>query len=331
MAITNEEREQLRKRQQQSYQSKGGSQTEVDSSRGGRDVSFFSPKEGRHMISILPYKVKSGNHPSLKAGDFDYVLDYWIHRNVGPNNGRVLCLARTYNKPCPICEERAVLSKGSVEKAQLDALTAKRMVLYNVVDHENESAGVQLFNVSHYLFEKELHESNYTGDGEAILFSDPDEGAAIRFRCAKEKGAGYEYMKYKDFNFIKRNPIQDAWLNDSLSLDSLLVVPTYAQVKALFFGSGEEEEPKSNYTREPDSDEEPFQSRPKRHADIPVGESLTGNATTASVLPPVVEEAASDGTCPHGHKFGIDTDEKAECDECKVWTACCDARDRAVV
>jgi len=31
--------------------------------------------------------------------------------------------------------------------------------------------------------------------------------------------------------------------------------------------------------------------------------------------------------CPHGHKFGIDTDDKKECDDCKIWGKCLDKKE----
>lgn len=36
-------------------------------------------------------------------------------------------------------------------------------------------------------------------------------------------------------------------------------------------------------------------------------------------------EEVEDGECPHGYRFGQDTDEYEECDTCPVWEACADA------
>jgi hypothetical protein len=47
----------------------------------------------------------------------------------------------------------------------------------------------------------------------------------------------------------------------------------------------------------------------------------------AKPTPPSESESAADGECPHGHRFGVDTDAKPECGECKVWDECMDARD----
>ena len=73
------------------------------------DVKFFTPKEGRNRINIIPYVIKTKNHPlvrskSAEVGDLDYVLDVYTHRGVGPTESTVLCLKETYEKPCPVCE-----------------------------------------------------------------------------------------------------------------------------------------------------------------------------------------------------------------------------------
>lgn len=36
----------------------------------------------------------------------------------------------------------------------------------------------------------------------------------------------------------------------------------------------------------------------------------------------------SDEKCPHGHRFGIDTDEFDECDDCKIWDDCIDEKEK---
>ena len=43
------------------------------------------------------------------------------------------------------------------------------------------------------------------------------------------------------------------------------------------------------------------------------------------------DKKADDGDknkCPHGHRFGVDTDKKDECDSCKVWENCLDALEK---
>ena len=61
------------------------------------EIKFFSPAEGKNRINIVPYVIKSKNHPLVKSGEAevgekDYVLDFYAHRGVGPAEKTVLCL-----------------------------------------------------------------------------------------------------------------------------------------------------------------------------------------------------------------------------------------------
>jgi hypothetical protein len=43
---------------------------------------------------------------------------------------------------------------------------------------------------------------------------------------------------------------------------------------------------------------------------------------------PATEPEPDENPCPSGYRFGVDTDDKPECGECKVWDECMDARDK---
>jgi hypothetical protein len=58
-----------------------------------------------------------------------------------------------------------------------------------------------------------------------------------------------------------------------------------------------------------------------RRAPAPTESKTAGSATASS-------EADVD-ECPSGHRFGVDTDDKPECDECPVWNECFDAKKAA--
>ena len=56
----------LAKRYQASYESKGSSGGKagvMDWKKVDGEVQFFSPAEGRNRINIIPYTIKSKNHP----------------------------------------------------------------------------------------------------------------------------------------------------------------------------------------------------------------------------------------------------------------------------
>ena len=210
-------------------------------------IKFFSPAEGKHRINIIPYVIKTKNHPLVKSGEAeigekDYVLDYYSHRGVGPAEKTVLCLKNTYGKPCPICEQAAALRKAGKEK-EAAALKPSRRVVYNIEDLK-EPGVLKVFEASHYLFEKELiEEARDDDEGGFIDFADEEEGKEIKFRASKVTKNGMEFTEFKSFGFEDRDEELDEKLLDSaISFDELLEVPTYEEAEKILYGDDDDSE-----------------------------------------------------------------------------------------
>lgn len=230
------------------------------------EIKFFNPTEGKHRINIIPYVIKTKNHPLVKSGEAeigekDYVLDFFTHRNVGPGEKTVICLKNTFGKPCPICEQASALRKAGKEK-EANALKPSRRVVYNVEDLK-EPGVLKVFETSHYLFEKELiEEARDDDEGGFIDFADEEEGKEIKFRATKVKKGEMEFMEYKSFGFEDRDENLDSDLLESaISFDELLTVPTYEEVEKILYGDDEEDEDekpkkKSKPVEDEDDDEE---------------------------------------------------------------------------
>ena len=339
----------LAKRYQASYESKG-------SSSGGRagvmnyrkvdgEIEFFSPQEGRNRINIIPYVIKTKNHPLVKKGEFeigdkDYVMDIFVHRGVGPSEASVLCLKNTYGKPCPICEQSALLRKQGKED-EAGALKASRRVFYNVQDLKNPEK-LKVFEASHFLFEKELiDEARDDDEGGFVDFADEETGKEIKFRCSKVSKGGFEFNEFKSFSFEDREEnIPDELLESAISFDEIMNVPTYEEVEKILFGQDDEdesEEPakkpkhseddndldeddnekpakKSSKDNEEDEPEKPIKKPAKEVDDEEEDEKPVKTSK---------EKCEGDcGKCPFGHKFGNDTDNFDDCDDCDVWDKC---------
>lgn len=325
-------KDQMKKRTEDSYKNKdygGAGGARVLDLSDHEKVEFFVPKKGKNIIDIIPYEVKSNNHPKgLKPGDLDYLLDYFVHYEVGPAKDRFVCLARTFGKPCPICEEIDALKDQGVDPDDIDRLKPKRRVLYNIIDLAEEDKGIQLFESSHFLFEKELLEEAGS-DEEMIVFSDLEDGASIKFRASEKSFGKNTFMEFKSFSFEDRDePYEDSIIDDAYSLDELLVIPSYNTVRDSFHGvdvsdedEEEEEKPKSkkpdkSSTKrskpkvdeeddEPEDDEEEEEEKPK------------GKKSS--------KEKSAKGKCPAGHKFGKDCDDYDDCVECDCWDECSEA------
>ena len=349
----------LAKRYSTSYGSRDGG----SSSKGGvinyrnydGEVTFFSPTEGKHRINIIPYTIKSKNHPLVKRGEAeigeqDYIMDFYVHRGVGPAEKSVLCLKNTYGKPCPICEYAASLrKKGKEEEAK--ALKPSRRAAYNIEDLK-EPGKIKVFETSHYLFEKELiEEARDDDEGGFIDFADPKEGMEIKFRASKTTKGNMEFTEFKSFAFEDRDePISEELLDAAISFDELLTVPTYEEVEKILYGDDEEDDSDEDEDEEPskeskskpepedeeesegeDSDEDDEEEE-KKSAKKPSKKSKSDDEDDEPEEKPSKKSSKKDckgdcPECPFKHKFGKDCDVYEECDDCDIWDKCVKASD----
>lgn len=318
----------LAKRYQASYQSKdsdnGGKVGVFDWKKIDTEISFFSPVEGRNRINIIPYEIKTKNHPLVKRGEFeigdlDYVLDFFVHRNVGPSESSVVCLKNTFGKPCPICEQSALLRKQGKEQ-EANELKPSRRVIYNVQDLK-EPEKVKVFETSHFLFEKELIDESRDEEGGFVDFADPTDGKEIKFRCQEVQKGSMKFKEYKSFSFEDRDEeIDDELLEQAVSFDEVIRIPTYDEVQKILFGEEDEieESPKKKKVVEEDekTDEDDEIELPKKKSKQVVEETEDDDEDE------IEEPKKSSGKCPYGHKFGKDCDEHDDCDNCKIWDSC---------
>lgn len=253
-------KEEMAKRVEESYNSKesSGKFKSILNKEAMGSIKVWKCTEDEHFINIIPY-VAGKRNPNVKEGKWAYNLDIYVHRKVGMNEDSYICLQRSYGKDCPICEEQARLRKTEdYDEAYAKSLNPTRRVLYNIecLDSEKETrVGIQLFEVSHWLFEKELAEiSKKPKGGGFVLFSDPDEGKTL---CFRKKGNGPTNTEYKGFQFTDRDePISDDIIDAALCLDAIIHIPTYEEVKKAFFGG--------NIDDDEDTFDEPPKPEPKK-------------------------------------------------------------------
>jgi len=308
---------------------------------------FFKTKEGNNTIDIIPYIVTSENHPQkLKKGIPDYILDLWVHRRVGPSEGQYICLQKTFGKACPICEEREESRKNpDVNEDEIKTMYPKRRCWYNVININlpEKEQKVQIFEESHFLFEKELLEEAGSSKNGFIPFFDIDEGKTIEFRAAEEKSKMGKFMKYKKISFVDRDAYTDEIYKDAYPLDSMYHIPTYEEVRNAFYGvTSDTESNKEEGGPELSAEEDKPVERKRRKVSE---ESKDSDETQSSVRsdsseekvgrrqrkqPEVKpEEKKSTVKCPEGLTFGKDNDEDPLCGNCPndLWEKCADERE----
>ena len=238
-------RKDLQKRHnEQSKKNAGGRfPTIFDKSKIPPGVDFYRVTEGEHIIDILPWVAGSNmplgedNEPITEEGGIEYVLDLWVHTNIGAMGNPYVCPYENFGEPCPICE---YLKEERREKHIWNKLRARRRVVYLIWAHTNrdqEKKGVQILEVSHFFMEEKIAEiAKLPRGGGSIVFSDPDEGKSIMWT---RKGTGQDNTQYLGHRLIDREvEIPDKILDSGFALDEVVKMrPTYDEINKDFRGT----------------------------------------------------------------------------------------------
>lgn len=294
-----------------SFNSRKGSvrKSALDFGKLDNPVNFYKAKEGFAHLDIVPYPIKSSQHPYVKqgkrkVGDFSYNLDIYVHKKIGPGELTVICPAKTYQKACPICDA-AYEYKNAGKMEEYSALKAKRMCYYNLIDADHPDEGLKVWEYSHYLFEAELIDEARNGskDGNFIDFANPVDGYTIECRGVSETNGGFDFTKYKAFKFEKRNYNLEKYVPKTVSFDELITVLSSDQLMAVMNGVDEE------------VDEERDAIQNEKEGPIPEQDDFA------------VEEAKEVNPCPYGHQWNKDNDETPDCADCakknlQTWKDC---------
>jgi hypothetical protein len=282
-----------------------------DWSKAKKEVSFFKPVEGEiNRFDIVPYIIKTKQHPLVASGDLavgdpDYSLEYWVHKNIGPQNKLVLCPNRMYGQPCPICDAGKAFKDEGDDKAAKACWPSLR-VAYNV---KTKDGKIQIFDVSNHLFGKAFKavQAAENEDGAAFLAADIENGKTVVFKAVHVKKDGMEFTEFEGLNLKDRKtPVTEDNVESTISFDECLIHLTADKIDAIFHG-GE------------DSDEESEEAENEEKSKEEVVEKKTST---------VKEKSHSDDDeddkpkCHHGHTYGKDNDEYRECKDCKEWKPC---------
>ena len=354
MALTREERlEEARKRtrtnaeNKDSYGVHGKTILDFEKAGGYKKDMFYKPRPGLNHIDFVPFMVKSDKHPrKVKAGNYEYILDIFVHRGVGPAKDNFICLQAQFGKPCPICEARELLKLDpEATEQEIKSLYPKARCWYNVIDLDSKDKNqpVQIFEESKFLFEKELLE--YITAKNEFDYWDFEVGKTLEFFASENKSEKGSFFKYKQFHLDQRQPYGPEICDEAYDLVELLHIPTYEEVKASFLGTDINEV-------EPAPAEAPVRARTRGEAaPAPAPEQPSRNRgrgiqdeikeeqkelaqnldTSRRRSRPVAEAPAGERLCSLGHKFGIDNNKNGQdCAACpaKEYDECADENDR---
>lgn len=121
-------------------------------------------------------------------------------------------------------------------------------------------------------------------------------------------------------------------IKKAIDFSALLIVKSYEELKALFYGGPEES------VVEETSQRSAFHEEVRTRTAIPSEEvvrstssepqTVRRNSETPTRQSSPVESQTSSLTCPSGYMFGRDNDKKPECDNCSIWDKCRAAKSR---
>ena len=310
---------------------KGGSSRKsfVDWKKVGGTPKFYTPLEGVNKFNIIPYEIKTKLHPlvrsgKMEVGDLDFMMDVFVHRKMGPNQDTdIICPKKNYGRPCPICDQVSKFYDAG-KKDDAKALQASRRVLMNVqpIVH-GEPQPLEVFDVSHYLFMKEmLEEAHACANGDDIVpFADIEKGKIIKFRTEEEALGKNKMTVFKSFTFLDRETELDEKIIDkAISFDAGFTMMSAEDIEKILYGQGGDEDetkdppPKSKQT---DEDEPPKKVKPGDEDEEPPAKKKVVDEDDAQVK--------SSTKCPAGYPWG-DADKHPECKKCNIWDDCIEGK-----
>lgn len=244
---------------------KGGSRLQALDFKN-KDVTFWKLKYDesgvKSYINILPYEIKTKNHPLVRSGDAevgdeDSAFDVWVHQYIGPAHGDVICPQKMFFKKCPICEQgEKFRSEGKKDEAS--KCNPSHKVYYNIVDVKEPEKGVQIFQTSFKNFHKELmDEAGDAGEnGEILDFVDFKHGKVVQFRATETNKGGMKFPEFRSFKFQDREePLDKSLKDDVISFDEFMVMHTYEELEKIFYGDDEDTSNSKDDDEEEEEDE----------------------------------------------------------------------------
>lgn len=305
-----------------------GSNSKVFDTKVFGDVSFFKFENDKtYTVKFVPYAVDK-THPmvqlgKMEEGDGAYVFDYTQH-NIGPNHVSVVCPKGTYKHSCPICDRSFDLRAEDPDSEEAKALKSSRRVIYNAVIIEDDPTKVQLIDTSHYRFEKELQVELDKGDEDGNPYDIADlcvgtggKDLALRIKTAEETFGKNKYVGFT-FKIVKNKTEldEDALLDQAVPLHKAVVELSAKELEEILYGAGDDEE-----SEEPEEEEEDVVPVIKKASNIAEDEDDEEEEEK-----PAPKKAKAADECPHGFDWGVDTGMEDPCDDCKLYSACREAK-----
>lgn len=220
------------------YDEETAAQEKEESESSGQ--SFMKLKPGRNIIRVLP-------PPKGQNKLFRTVYQHWIDMV----KKSVTCARLEAKRPCAVCQkvEELKKSKLKIDQDMASDLFARRQVFVNVIDRNDEAAGVKILRCGKTIHEQLL--ALRTDEEAGANYSHPLTGNDI---VIERVGTGkndtkYKVMLGKQKPLGKDDNVMQEWIDMQHDLNSVAKLPTLEEVKALL--SGEEPEAAEDNVEQP--------------------------------------------------------------------------------
>lgn len=212
-------------------------------------VEIWRPDVGEHVIDVIPFYAGK-QHPQKEEGELFYKVDLYSHQRIGAMNDFFVCQALTWKVPDPMC---TYMKANYIEdKKEYKAVKPSRRCAYLVWVHDNEeqeAKGIQIFEVAHWFFEKNVAGvARKPRGGGYVDWTNHDNGRHVYWTIAisgsyeDSSGTKRDSLAYDAFQLIQRETpkIPDDILAQSFALDEVIRMrPSLAEQNLAFFGTEE--------------------------------------------------------------------------------------------
>ena len=272
-----------KKKKKSSYSGKVSSTAREQKSAGAnygylklpKDVDVFSLDSKKVYLDIMSYIVTDKHHldrneenDRAMVGNEWYKKPFKVHRSIGVDNDSYVCLS-TIGKKCPICEYRASLLKEHGKTEETDALKPSDRNLYFVRPKQTKKYEDKLhvWDISRFLFQN-LFNDELDENEEYEAFADNEIGHTLKIRSEEKSYQKSKFYNVTRIDFEDREEQYDEnELEETPSLDDILNVLTYKELKTIFFEMSDDDEDDDD-----DEDEAPKRKKKKVSKKKPVVE-----------------------------------------------------------
>lgn len=262
------------------------------------DYQMYPVEKGDNFIRFLPPTWENAEH---------YGLDVYIHYNIGPDNGSVLCLAKMAQSSvaairkacpgdrCPICEARQRAERAGDNELK-DELTSRKSVLAWILNRKDEKKGPQVWRMPWTLDRDITKLCKDPRTGELYFIDDPENGYDLSF----EKQGDQLTTKYVGIQLARRPSSIDQDFLDYVvecELPDTLQFMEYDDIQKLFEG-GAQAEPKR------EAPERERREEPKQEERPASGFKPRGSAAKSQQTAPEEDEIPFNGGSATGNGNG---------------------------